>query len=130
MLPEMSKSIAHLPALALIRSNDAAAGGQMSRSNRVQRLAPLGGRGRGAEAARRVQVLPVIGITRDSAAQAWSGIVRRRCGSRENCAVMFGVTFQTACNWWDAWACPTGDKVMQAQAWWPEDFGGGVVRHG
>jgi hypothetical protein len=78
-------------------------------------------RGRGAAAARRVSVAPVI-----SPAQArgfWAGLVARRCGSREEAAVVFGVTFQTACNWFDGFSTPTGDKVMMAVRMWPEDFG-------
>jgi hypothetical protein len=84
----------------------------------------LQGRGRSARARRRVQALPVIHVTRHEAQLFWAGLVARRCGTRERCAVMFDVTFQTACNWFDGFSCPTGDKVMQAQLWWPEDFAG------
>ena len=59
---------------------------------------------------------------RREAISFWSRLLARRCGNRERAAVMFGVTFQTACNWWDGFSIPTGDKVMQAMRWWPEDF--------
>lgn len=87
--------------------------GQMSRGNPVDH-------GRGAMAARRVSVAPVI--TRHERIVWWADLVARRCGSREACAVMFGVTFQTACNWFDGYSCPTGDKVMDAVDLWPEEF--------
>ncbi|WDA11426.1 hypothetical protein [Paracoccus marcusii] len=34
--------------------------------------------------------------------------------SREACAVHFGVTFQTACNWFDALNAPYGHHVDHA----------------
>lgn len=80
------------------------------------------GRGRGRDAVRRVTVAPVV--TRGQATVFWSDLMQRRCDSREACAVLFDVTFQTACNWWDGFSCPTGDKVMMAVRMWPEDFGG------
>lgn len=89
--------------------------GQMSHTNGFDR-----GRGRGA--ARRVTVAPVV--TRHQATVFWAELMRRRCPSREACAVMFDVTFQTACNWWDGFSCPTGDKVMMAVRAWPDEFGG------
>lgn len=92
--------------------------GQMSHGNRFQ---PSGGRGRGLRAVRRVQ--GACGPVDVSAARvAWSRFVARICGSREECAVVFGVTFQTACNWFDAFSTPTGDKVMQAARDWPDQF--------
>lgn len=91
---------------------------QKSHANRVD------GRGRSVAARRRVQVMPVISVTPTEARDFWAALMARRCGSRENCAVMFAVTFQTACNWFDGFSTPTGDKVMQAQRWWPEEFGG------
>lgn len=89
-----------------------------------------GGIGRSVHSARRAHVAPQV-LGRMGAMAAWADLVARRCGTREECAVIFGVTFQTACNWFDAFSCPTGDKVMQAQAMWPEEFpllsiGGGV----
>ncbi|MCL4069022.1 hypothetical protein M3484_20910 [Pseudomonas sp. GX19020] len=79
-------------------------------------------RGRSLEARRRNQVPPVIAFTRHDMAVFWAGLMARQCGTRERCAVMFDVTFQTACNWFDGFSCPTGDKVMQAMRWWPEEF--------
>ena len=35
---------------------------------------------------------------------------------------LFGVTFQTACNWHDGFSTPTGDKVLTAMRLWPEEF--------
>jgi hypothetical protein len=78
-------------------------------------------RGRGADAARRVTVAAVI--TPHQARGFWAGLMARRCGSREEAAVVFGVTFQTACNWFDGFSTPTGDKVLMAVAMWPEEFG-------
>lgn len=90
--------------------------GQKSHANAFDRA----GRGRSRAAHRRVQVAPVI--TRHEATVFWSDLMRRRLPSREACAVAFGVTFQTACNWWDGFSCPTGDKVMMAMRLWPEEF--------
>lgn len=87
--------------------------GQMSQPRAVDR-------GRSAQAMRRISVAPVI--TRHERIVFWADLVARRCGSREACAVMFQVTFQTACNWFDGFSCPTGDKVMDAIEMWPEEF--------
>ena len=97
-------------------AHPAPAGGQMSHPNGFE------GRGRGLAARRRAQVLPVITVRRRDAISFWSQLLARRCGNRERAAVMFDVTFQTACNWWDGFTVPTGDKVLQAMRWWPEDF--------
>lgn len=97
----------------------AAPRGPMSRQNG---FAPMGGRGRRGADFRRVQALPVIEVSRQGAMAFWADLVTRRCGTREACAVMFDVRFQTACNWFEGMVCPTGDKVMQAQLWWPEEF--------
>lgn len=91
---------------------------QMSRPSGFDRI----GHGRSVAAARRVSVAPVI--TRHEATVFWADLVARRCRSREECAVVFAVTFQTACNWFDGFSCPTGDKVMMAMRLWPEEFGG------
>ena len=103
-LPESSSesSLAH-PALPR---------GQMSHANGFDRRGRAGSR-RGHAAAM---------VDRNEATLFWSALVRRRCPSREACAVQFGVTFQTACNWWDGFSCPGGDKVLTAQRLWPEDF--------
>jgi hypothetical protein len=80
---------------------------------------PFAGRGRSAAAHRRVSVAP---ITKVGAVVFWADLVDRRCNSREHCAVVFGVTFQTACNWYDGFSCPTGDKVLLAIDLWPDEF--------
>jgi hypothetical protein len=62
------------------------------------------------------------GAVRGAVTVAWAGLMKACCGSREACADQFGVTFQTACNWFDGLSCPTGDKVVMAQRWWPEAY--------
>lgn len=91
----------------------------MSRPNRLD-LPPRGGRGRGVAVRRAAHVPPIV--TRHEATVFWADLMERRCGTREDCAAMFAVTFQTACNWFDGFSCPTGDKVMMAQRAWPEEF--------
>lgn len=54
--------------------------------------------------------------------QRWSALVRHLFATREALAADFGVTFQTACNWWDGACRPTGDVVAAAALNWPEDF--------
>ncbi|MDS9468192.1 hypothetical protein RGQ15_11505 [Paracoccus sp. MBLB3053] len=44
----------------------------------------------------------------------WSHLMIASFGSREECAVHFGVTFQTACNWFDGMCRPYGDIVDYA----------------
>jgi hypothetical protein len=81
-------------------------------------------RRRGGASARRVGLMrPALTVSRHAAVVIWADLVARRCETREACAVMFEVTFQTACNWFDGFSCPGGDKVMQAVEWWPEEFG-------
>jgi hypothetical protein len=75
---------------------------------------------RGRDAMRRVTCAPIV--TRHAATVFWADLMARRCGSRERAAVMFDVTFQTACNWFDGFSCPTGDKVLMAVSAWPEEF--------
>jgi hypothetical protein len=97
-----------------VQSYPARDAGQMSHTKGFDRR-------RSASAMRRVSVAPVI--TKHAAIVFWADLVSRRCASREECAVMFGVTFQTSCNWHDGFSCPTGDKVMIAMQLWPEEFG-------
>ena len=104
------------PPSAYVRTQAAPDRRQMSHPNR------LDGRGRSLAARRRAYALPVISVTSIEFRDIWVGVVTRRCRSRENCAAMFRVTFQTACNWFDGLSTPTGDKVWQAVQWWPEDF--------
>lgn len=47
-------------------------------------------------------------------ADVWAGWLAREFDSREEVAVAFRVTFQTACNWWDGTTRPSGDKVFLA----------------
>ena len=61
-------------------------------------------------------------VDRDAVRGAWARFLARVTGSREDCAAIFGVTFQTACNWYDGFSTPTGDKVLQAARDWPEAF--------
>lgn len=104
------------PLSAIGRAHAAPDRRQMSHANRID------GRGRSVSARRRAYTLPIITVTSDSARDFWSALLKRRCGSRESCALMFDVKFQTACNWFAGVSTPTGDKVMQAVQWWPEDF--------
>lgn len=62
------------------------------------------------------------GIGRHEATVFWAELVARRCRTREECAVLFGVTFQTACNWFDGFSCPTGAAVLNAVRMWPDEF--------
>lgn len=117
--------------LRLVSDQPAPRTGQMSHANG---FAPGGGRGRGRVSARRVSgrvsgvgrvALPVADAgTKAAFCAAWSGLMADRFGAtgREACAAVFGVTFQTACNWYDALSCPTGDKVALASIWWPEAY--------
>ena len=41
----------------------------------------------------------------------WSRFLRANFRNPEAVMLAFGVTFQTACNWWNAVGRPTGDKV-------------------
>jgi hypothetical protein len=53
----------------------------------------------------------------------WSRFIRRQFTSRDAVAIFFGVTFQTACNWWDAAPFrPGGDKVALAALAFPQMF--------
>lgn len=105
-----------LRALVTTSPQSALRGGQMSHANRV---APVR-HGRAPCVARALRLPPLVSAY--DARVFWADLVRRRCGTREACAAMFGVTFQTACNWFDGFTVPTGDKVMTAQRAWPEDF--------
>ncbi len=79
------------------------------------------GRGRDRGAARRAcGRLPDLG--RMQAAALWSGFVTETCGTREACAVVFGVTFQAACNWFDGFSVPGGDHVLKGAAMFPQAF--------
>lgn len=73
---------------------------------------PFDGRGRTGAARRRTHV------SSDKAdfLRRWSLLMIASFDSREACAVHFAVTFQTACNWFDALNAPYGQHVDFAQA--------------
>lgn len=77
---------------------------------------PFDGRGRSAAARRRMHV----NADRTDFLRRWSLLMIASFDSREACAVHFGVTFQTACNWFDALNAPYGHHVDFAQASLPE----------
>lgn len=83
---------------------------QMSRPN------PFDGRGRSPAARRRAHAH----ADREAFMRRWSLLMIASFDSREACAVHFGVTFQTACNWFDALNAPYGHHVDFAQASLPE----------
>lgn len=78
------------------------------------------GRARSAHAARRAHVSH--GPDRDQFMRRWSLLMIASFPSREACAVHFGVTFQTACNWFDAINRPYGDAVAHAVETLPRYF--------
>lgn len=67
------------------------------------------GRGRRAEAARRAHIHHRP--DRKDFTRRWSMLMIASFPSREACATHFGVTFQTACNWFDAINAPYGHHV-------------------
>lgn len=84
---------------------------------------PFDGRGRGREAHRRAHGWRVDPLPyRVAFLDRWSALIRHLFGSREDVASAFGVTFQTACNWWDGTNRPSGDKVALTAITWPEAF--------
>lgn len=52
----------------------------------------------------------------------WAGYLRAHFPNPEAVSVAFGVTFQSACNWWNATHRPSGDKVALAALRDPEGF--------
>ena len=69
------------------------------------------GRGRSVAAARRAHACrPDAAVFQ----RRWSHLMIATFPSREACAVHFGVTFQTACNWFDGLCRPYGDAVAFA----------------
>lgn len=93
-----------------------------------EKAAPVGGRGRAGRRVADRAVLPrprslqVADVTRAAAIDRWIDLIARHCGSREACAAMFGVTFQTACNWFDGVSAPSAAAVFQAVDWWGADL--------
>ena len=84
-------------------------------------LAPVGGRGRGHAAHRRVSVNPAM-TQRPNFQVWWSALVMRKCGSANAVARKFEVTDMTGLNWLNGDTCPEGWAVFRAQQWWPEEF--------
>lgn len=87
------------------------------------------GRGRGPGALR-YRHMPLAPVPRDAAREAWAAAVARVFRSREVCAAEMAVTFQTACNWFDAFSTPTGDKVMQFSRDYPDAYAAMLARIG
>lgn len=83
---------------------------------------PFEGRGRSVQSLRRASGRLSSTLDKRAFVAWWADLVARRCGTREACAVMLDVTFQTACNWFDGFSCATGDKVALACTIWPEEF--------
>lgn len=112
----------------------AATGGQSASAPRLTSLPNMFDRRTGRRQADRVRpvsrptCLPVADVTRDAAIDRWIALITRHCGSREACAAMFGVTFQTACNWFDGVSAPSAAAVFQAVDWWGDDLASGAVR--
>ena len=94
--------------------------GQMSRANGFE------GRGRASFGARhRVGQLSARTVTfasvpdRDAFMSAWARFIRATTRDRDHCAKVYATTFQTACNWYDGFRVPTGDKVAHGFALHP-----------
>lgn len=77
---------------------------------RVSYASPFDGRGRSAIDHRRNH--GAVGrLEPENFRRRWSLLLISNFASREICAVHFGVTFQTSCNWFDGLCTPTGDVV-------------------
>ncbi|MCV2877590.1 hypothetical protein OE699_01890 [Sedimentimonas flavescens] len=84
---------------------------------------PFDGRGRGRAAHRRAHGWAVEpDAYRVAFCGRWQGLMQHLFRTREDVASAFGVTFQTACNWWDGTNRPSGDRVALAAITWPEEF--------
>lgn len=81
--------------------------GQKSFANPFD-LPPAGGRGRARDPR------DVGFYLRRNMAVLWGAYVRARFSDREACAAHFGVTFQTACNWWDGANAPASAVYARA----------------
>jgi hypothetical protein len=57
----------------------------------------------------------------------WSSYLRSNFRNPETVSVAFDVTFQTACNWWNATHRPSGDKVALAALRDPEGFAASMM---
>lgn len=118
----------------LVVANDrqsARAGGQKSFARIIDGPRLTEGRGRAGRrgADRRLPAVPgrsrvlvVADVTRAEAIDRWVALINDHCGTRERCAVMFDVTFQTACNWFDGVSAPSAAAMFQAVDWWGDDM--------
>ena len=88
---------------------------QMSRANGFE------GRGRDAGRARN-RPMPLRPVERDAVREAWAWAMEYEFSTRERCAADIGVTFQTACNWFDGFSTATGDKVVQFSIGYPDTY--------
>jgi len=52
----------------------------------------------------------------------WAALICHLFVTRENVAAVLGVTFQTACNWWDGFNWHSGVCVALAAVTWPDEF--------
>lgn len=52
----------------------------------------------------------------------WAGFLRGHFRNPEHVAYAFGVTYQTARNWWDGINRPSGDKVALVAVSMPRQF--------
>lgn len=106
--------------LSAVPREGAARAGQMSPSNR---MVCADQRRRGRAVIRVCQPGAVRpDVSRAAARAGWARFVARTCGSRDACAVVFGVTFQCACNWFDGFSAPQGDKMLLGAACFPAAF--------
>lgn len=91
--------------------------GQKSYPNRLDQTRPAGpcdGPGRGHHAQRRCHgAVDAFALKRQMPA-LWGHYVRQTFASREATAAHFGVTFQTACNWWDELHAPSSAVYAKA----------------
>lgn len=89
---------------------------QTSRPNPLPK-AIAGGRGRSRVAIRRAHGWGPCDprTARAALPWQWQDFVTSNFASREECAVFFGVTFQTACNWFDGLVAPSSPALMCAR---------------
>jgi hypothetical protein len=90
-------------------------------------MSPVNGfDGRGRDASRaRWRAAPVGFVpTRGDLRRAWAQAMEAEFGCREVCAAAMEVTFQTACNWFDEFSTPTGDKVIRFALCHPTAYAG------
>ncbi|KFI27794.1 hypothetical protein CN97_00870 [Haematobacter massiliensis] len=57
-------------------------------------------------------------ILRACLADYWARFLQQNYARPEEVSVAFGVTYQTACNWWEGLHKPLGDKTTLAGRAW------------